>query len=107
MRGGLGPYSTAFVGSRVVQVVPSTISGSPWKAASPVPCTSRPGNAPASSFTISAASSTWDAVPLPRHSRNSTGSATGEGQNGTRHTIAAITHVFPKAIFFPPCADPS
>src|SRR6266581_6323767 len=107
VRGGLGPYSTALAGSLVVQVVPSTIRDSPWKAASPVPCSARPGNAPASSFIISAASSTWEAVPLPRHSRNSTGSATGEGQNGSRHTIAATTQVFPNAIFLPPCADPS
>jgi hypothetical protein len=77
-------------------------SGSPWKAASPVPCTGRPGNAPTSSLTISAASSTWEAVSLPRHSRNSTGSAAGEEQNGSRTTIATITHVFPNAIFFPP-----
>jgi hypothetical protein len=34
-------------------------------------------------------------VPLPRHSRNSTGSATGEGQHGSSTTIAAMTQVFP------------
>jgi hypothetical protein len=44
---------------------------------------------------------------LPRHSLNSTGSATGEEQNGSLTTIAAIAQVFPNAIFFPPCADPS
>ena len=65
------------------------------------------GNAPAKIFTISAASSTWLGVPLPRHSLNSTGSATGEEQNGSLTTIAAIAQVFPNAIFFPPCADPS
>ena len=43
----------------------------------------------------------------PRQSRNSTGSAAGEEQNGSLTTIAAITQVFPNAIFFPPCADPS
>ena len=102
MRGGFGPYSTALAGSRVVQVVPSMTRGPPWKAASPTPCTTRPGNAPAKIATISAASSTWLAVPLPRHSRNSTGSAAGEEQNGSLTTIAAITHVFPDAIFFPP-----
>jgi len=58
-------------------------------------------------LTICAASSTWEGVPLPRHSRNSTGNATGEGQNGSRHTIAATTQVLPNATFFPPCADPS
>ena len=107
MRGGFGPYSTAFAGSRVVQVTPCTISASPWKAASPVPCSVRPGNAAARIFTISAARSTGEAVPLPRHSRNSTGSATGDGQNRSLTTIAATTQVFPKAIFFPPWADPS
>ncbi|MGH3197380.1 MAG: hypothetical protein ACRDOH_21670 [Streptosporangiaceae bacterium] len=44
---------------------------------------------------------------MPRHSRNSAGSATGDGQAGSLTTIAATTHVFPNAIFFPPCADPS
>jgi hypothetical protein len=45
---------------------------------------------------------------LPRHSRNSTGNAAGEEQNGSRTaTIAATTQVFPNAIFFPPCAAPS
>jgi hypothetical protein len=33
--------------------------------------------------------------------------ATGEGQNGSLTTIAAITQVFPNATFFPPWADPS
>ena len=80
---------------------------SPWNAASPVPRTTRPGNAPASSLTIWAASCGWEAVPLPRHSRNSTGSATGDGQNRSRTTSASTTHVLPKAIFFPPCAAPS
>ena len=107
VRGRFGPYSTAFAGSRVVQVTPSTIRDSPWKAASPVPWISRPGNALASSPISSAASSIWEAVPLPRHSRNSAGSATGEEQNGSLTTIAATTHVFPNATFFPPCADPS
>src|SRR6266581_1734449 len=105
--GGFGPYSTALAGSRVVQVVPSAIRDSPWKAASPVPCTARPGNAPASSFIICAANSTWEAVPLPRHSRNSTGKAAGEEQNGSFTTRAATTQVFPNATFLPPCADPS
>src|SRR6266851_4507358 len=100
--GGFGPYSTALDGSLVVQVVPSITRDWPWKAASPVPCTRRPGNAPASSLIISAASSTWLAVPLPRHSRNITGSAAGEEQNGSRTTSAAITQVFPNASFFPP-----
>ena len=80
----LRPYSTAFASSLVVQVAPSMTSGSPWKAASPVPWTTRPGNACTSSLTIPAASSTGEAVPLPRHNRNSTGSATGEEQNGSR-----------------------
>jgi hypothetical protein len=44
---------------------------------------------------------------LPRHSRNSTGKAAGEEQNGSLTTIAAITQVLPQAIFFPPCAAPS
>ena len=44
---------------------------------------------------------------MPRHSRNSTGSATGEEHAGSLTTIAAITQAFPNAIFFPPCADPS
>ena len=44
---------------------------------------------------------------MPRQSRNSTGSATGEEHAGSRTTTAAITHVFPNAIFLPPCADPS
>ena len=56
---------------------------------------------------MSAASSTWEAVPLPRHSRNSTGSAAGDGQHGSFTTSAAMTHVLPNAIFFPPCAPPS
>src|SRR5271166_4549591 len=107
VRGGFGPCSTALAGSRVVQVAPSMARGCPWKAASPVPCTCRPGNFPASSSIISAASSTWEAVPLPRHSRNSTGSATGEEQNASLTTIAATTQAFPNAIFLPPCADPS
>src|SRR6266702_3876647 len=67
----------------------------------------RPGNAAVSVVSIRAASSAWEAVPLPRQSRNSTGSATGDEQNGSRTTIAAITHVFPNVILFPPCADPS
>ncbi|MGH3182295.1 MAG: hypothetical protein ACRDOE_10390 [Streptosporangiaceae bacterium] len=73
----------------------------------PPPCTTRPGNAAASNFISSPASCTWEAAPLPRHSRNSAGSATGDGQAGSLTTIAATTHVFPNAIFFPPCADPS
>jgi hypothetical protein len=56
---------------------------------------------------MSAASSGWEAVPLPRHSRNSAGSATGDGQHGSFTTIAAITHVLPNAIFLPPWAAPS
>ena len=105
--GGFGPQITALDGSRVVHVVPSMTRDFPWKAASPVPCTSRPGNAPARTSSICAASSTWEAVPLPRHSRNSTGSATGDGQHGSFTTSAAITQVFPNAVFFPPCAAPS
>src|SRR5450756_1528600 len=104
---GFGPYSTAFDGSRVVHVAPLMTRDFPWNAASPVPCTSRPGNAPARSFSICAASSTWLAVPFPAHSLNSTGSADGDGQNGSRTTSAATAHVFPNAIFFPPCAAPS
>ena len=88
-------------------MVPSQISARPWKAASPAPWITRPGNAAARVASIWAASSTWEAVPLPRQSRNSTGSATGEEHAGSRTTIAAITHVFPNAIFLPPCADPS
>ena len=107
MGGGFGPYSTAFAGSRVVHVVPLMARDSEWKAASPVPCTARPGNASASSFTIWAASCGWEAVPLPRHSRKPAGSATGDGQNRSRTTSAATTHVLPKAIFFSPCAAPS
>lgn len=72
----------------------------------PGACTARPGNAPASCLTICAASCGWEAVPLPRHSRNSTGSATGDGHNRSRTTSAATTQVFPKAIF-PPWAAPS
>ncbi len=105
--GGFGPYSTALAGSRVVQVAPSVIRDSPWKAASPTPWTTRPGNAATSLFSIWAASSTCEAVPLPRHSRNSTGNATGDEQNRSLTTIAQTTHVFPNEIFFPPCADPS
>jgi hypothetical protein len=107
VRGGLGPCSTAFAGSRVVQVVPSITRRSPWKAASPVPCTARPGNAAASFSSICPASSTGEAVPLPRHSRNSTGSAAGDEQNGSLSTTAATTQVLPNATFLPPCADPS
>ena len=107
MGGGFGPQITALAGSRVVQVVPSMTRDSPWNAASPVPCTSRPGNASARSSSRLAASRTWEGVPLPRHSRNSTGSATGDGQHGSFTTRAAITQVFPNAIFFPPCAAPS
>ncbi|MGH3277964.1 MAG: hypothetical protein ACRDNW_02370 [Trebonia sp.] len=44
---------------------------------------------------------------MPRHSRNSAGSATGEGQHASCTTTTAITQVFPNAVFFPPCADPS
>ncbi len=95
MGGGFRPCSTAFAGSRVVHVVPSMTRGSPWKAASPVPWTWRPGNACASSFTIWAASCGWEAVPLPRHSRKPTGSATGDGQNRSRTTSARMTHVLP------------
>ena len=73
----------------------------------PCPVNLAAGNAPASFPSISAASSTWEAVPLPRHSRNSTGSATGEEQHDSRTTIAATTQVFPNATFLPPCADPS
>ena len=105
--GGAGAYSTALAGSRVVQVVPATFKGSPWKAASPAPWMPRPGKAPVSKASSCPASSTWLGVPLPRQSRNSTGNAAGEEQNGSCTTIAAITHVFPDAIFFPPCADPS
>src|SRR5229473_5333061 len=46
--GGFGPDRTALDGSRVVHVVPLMTRDSPWKAQSPVPCTSRPGKAPAS-----------------------------------------------------------
>jgi hypothetical protein len=93
--GGFGPDSTALDGSRVVHVVSLMTRELPWKAASPVPCTARPGNASATILTICAASPGWEAVPLPRHSRNSTGSATGEGQHGSFTTRAAITQVSP------------
>jgi hypothetical protein len=83
------------------------ISAWPWKAASPTPWMTRPGNAAVSVVSIWAASSTWEAVPLPRQSRNSTGSAAGEEHHGSLTTIAAITQVFPNAIFFRPWADPS
>src|SRR5487761_1809418 len=76
--GGFSPDRTALDGSRVVHVVPLITSGTPWNAASPTPWMTRPGSAAASSFIISAASCTWLAVPLPRHSRNRTGNATGD-----------------------------
>jgi hypothetical protein len=38
-----------------------------------------------------AASSTGEAVPLPRQSRNSTGSAAGEGQNRSRTTVFILS----------------
>ena len=79
VRGGFGPYSTA-LGSRVVHVVPSRPAARRGRRR-PRPVNRPPGNAAARCFTISAASSTWAAVPLPRHSLNSTGSATGEEQN--------------------------
>jgi hypothetical protein len=102
--GGFGPLITALAGSLMVHVVPLMTRDSPWNAASPVPCTSRSRNAFTRISSSCAASWTWDAVPLPRHS---TGSATGEGQHGSSTTIAAMTQVFPNAIFFPPCAEPS
>src|SRR6266702_3667660 len=104
---GLGPYSTALAGSRVVRVLFWQMSAWPWKAASPAPRRIRPGNAAVSVVSIWAARFTCEAVPLPRQSRNSTGSATGEEHAGSLTTIAAITRVFPDAIFLPPCADPS
>ena len=58
-----GPCSTALAGSRVVQVALWMTRDSPWNAASPVPWTTRPGNASASSLTICAASCDWEAVP--------------------------------------------
>ncbi len=104
---GLGPYSTALAGSRVVHVLFWQMSAWPWKAASPAPWIIRPGNTAVSVVSIWAARFTCEAVPLPRQSRNSTGSATGEEHAGSLTTIAAITRVFPDAIFLPPCADPS
>jgi hypothetical protein len=57
--------------------------GIPHPMDPPTPWITRSGNAPASTDSIRAASSTWLGVPLPRHSRNNTGNATGEEQNGS------------------------
>jgi hypothetical protein len=46
-------------------------------------------------------------LPAGRHSRNSTGNATGREQNGRSTTIAAITKQLPRPVFFAALADPS
>lgn len=56
---------------------------------------------------MASASSLRLAVSLPRHSRASTGSATGRDENGRSTRTAAITHVFPYPVLSWERADPS
>jgi hypothetical protein len=105
--GGASANKAALAGSRVVQVAPGTSSGRPWQAASPTPWTGRPGNSAAIRAISSPASSTGLAVPLPAHSRNSTGRHTGEEQKGSLTAIPATTHRLPRPIFCLPWAAPS
>src|SRR3974377_2437697 len=94
--GGFGSCSTALAGSRVVQVSLAMTRDSPWNAASPVPWTSRPGNASASSLTICAASCGWEAGPLPRHRPKSTGSPGREREKPRRdHPLLAEANLLP------------
>ncbi len=61
----------------------------------------RSGNARASSPTRVRASSTGVVVPLPPHSRNSTGRQVGRQLNGNATTIPTITHRLPRAVTCP------
>jgi hypothetical protein len=61
----------------------------------------RSGNARASSPTRVRASSTGVVVPLPPHSRNSTGRQVGREQNGSATTIPTITQRLPRAVTWP------
>jgi hypothetical protein len=61
----------------------------------------RSGNARASSPTRVRASSTGVVLPLPPHSRNSTGRQVGRQLNGSATTIPTITQRFPRAITCP------
>lgn len=67
----------------------------------------RPGNAWARIEISSPASRTGESVPLPRHSRNSTGRHTGRLQNGNSTTIPTMTHRLPRPSAWGSCADPS
>ena len=58
-------------------------------------------------FQQPAPSVTAESLPLPAHSRNSTGRHTGAVQNGSRTTIPAMIHRFPRPIFDLPWAAPS
>ena len=61
---------------------------SPWKAASPVPCTPAARerrDQPGLPACQRSQCPPGRRVPLPRHSRNSTGSATGDGQHAELH----------------------
>jgi hypothetical protein len=122
VRCGARAYTVALCGSRVVKVV-RDFAGDfasagvdwsagasrtlPWYAASPTPWMRWCGNAGTSTAIISAARSTWLAVPLPRHSRNSTGRHTGDEHNGRRTTIPTTTHRLPRPILCLPWAAPS
>jgi hypothetical protein len=61
----------------------------------------RSGNARASSPTRVRASSTGVVLPLPPHSRNSTGRQVGRQLNGRVTTIPTITQRFPRAVTCP------
>jgi hypothetical protein len=61
----------------------------------------RLGNARASSPTRVRVSSTGVVVPLPPHSRNSTGRQVGRQLNGRVTTIPTITQRFPRAVTCP------
>jgi hypothetical protein len=72
-----------------------------------MPWTCRSGKAVTRRVPSSAAKVTWEAVPLPRQSRNSTGRHTGRDQKGSVTTMPATIHRLPRPIACPVCVDPS
>jgi hypothetical protein len=73
----------------------------PWKVASPVPCTRLPGNASATIFSIRAASSTWEGVPLPRRQPEQRRQC-HRGRAARQLHHPSTVQVLPKPIFFRP-----
>lgn len=95
--GGLSSCSTAFAGSRVVHVVPSMTRDCRVEGRVPGAVHRPAGERACQLFHHLRGQLRLGGGALPRNSRNSTGSATGDGQNRSRTTSAATTQVLPSS----------